>query len=185
MSNGIKNRKPRRVVTDAEALRATKVMRELAKSLGEGWPWLGASDRNRRAKLPKKGHDAIREILAVQRKYASRAFEDGLAEQVEAMNDLGKRMRALGNTAAFLKKVIDDVAMQAESEAWSDATAMYTTLVALARRNAALATSLQPTRAFFKARRNRDPEKKRALTLARERAVLERARAREAKARRD
>lgn len=113
---------------------------------------LSSDERKRLARMRTGGESIVRLIARLVRKY--NVSLPGL--DVDAMiRDLetGENLESLADELATYARSVEDTVMEANSEAWSTATAFYAALLGASRASVDLKVELQPVIDFFARRR--------------------------------
>jgi hypothetical protein len=107
------------------------------------------ADERASALRPRVGGDLIAEtVCRLAEKYQIRlpeATPEAIRRDLKLAADLAPLQAKLSSFA----QMVDDTVLEARSEAWWGATALYTTLARLASGNPELAAELKPVVAFF------------------------------------
>lgn len=121
---------------------------------------LDSEERQRTTKF-RPGGDGIVELVSKLAQKHNVSLPGATPDGIVADFALAKKVRPLATEARAYANLLDDTALQAESECWWGTTALYTTLVRISSTDPQLADALRPAIDFFAhGRRKKTEEKK-------------------------
>ena len=116
---------------------------------------LTPEERRGTLKFRRGGEHVVELVARLARKYK---VDDADTPVDDMLSDLAlaSRLAPLATVTELIRQYVDDTLLQAQSEAWQAATALYSQLAVRARNNPDLAAEFAEAKAFF-ARRHRAP----------------------------
>lgn len=134
--------------SEAEVGKLVKQLEDVAHKLEAFTIKLTPDARRMLPKFRPGGDEVVARVATLAKKHDV-DNDDTPVAGMSADLALVRRLAPLVSAATQLAERLDDTTLQAQGECWHAATSLYSLLMARAKNNAALASELADTRAFF------------------------------------
>ncbi len=140
--------------SDNEIAKLEKAIEDVVTKLTPFTVKLTPEERRGTLKFRPGGERVVQLVADLTKKYKLDDTDtpvDGMIADLA----LSQRLASLARVADLLAQLVDDTTLEAQSECWQAATALYSQLSLRARNNAQLATELAEATAFFASKRTK------------------------------
>src|SRR5208282_5850279 len=127
---------------------SVNLVKQAMAKMSSGLPPLTPMERKHMLKLRKGGEKFIPQIIALSQENGLEVASHPLDAMTQAVAT-AQSYAAVHQQVTVLLKTIEDNVLRAHSDAWQTATLMYSMLKPIAKRDANVAATLAPMKAFF------------------------------------